>query len=127
MFSPTTDPALIQFENSISDTNRMYAMRTIGINCSDQVAWDRWLEDGRQVVVANKVPRYLVAGEHDGVFDLTSSKKLKELFEIPDDCYYIVRDVGHIPMLEKAEEVGGLLQDFLCQHLGVLESVDRTS
>ena len=35
-FEATTDPALIQFENSMSDGNRMYVMKVLGTDCSNQ-------------------------------------------------------------------------------------------
>ena len=118
MFSPETDPALIAFENTISNTNPMYAMRTIGLNICDQTVWDGWLENGKQALVENNVPRCLVAGEYDGVFNLTSTQQLKEQFDIPDQLHHVIAGVGHLPMLEKGEEVSMLLQNFLSS-LGV--------
>ncbi len=127
IFAPNSDPALIAFENSISDTNRMYAMKTIGIDCSDQPKWTRWLEDGRQAVVGNKIPCALIVGEYDGIFSLESTERLKEMMEIPDKMYHVIKGVGHLPMLEKGEEVLAILQDFLCNFSGSLECVDRTN
>ena len=49
---------------------------------------------------------------------------MKTLFEIPDDQYHVIEGVGHIPMLEKGEEVGQILIDFLCLNSG-LEAVFR--
>lgn len=49
---------------------------------------------------------------------------MKALFEIPDDQYHVIEGVGHIPMLEKGEEVGQILIDFLCLNSG-LEAVFR--
>ena len=117
LFSSSTDPELIRSENSITDLNRMYTMRTIGLDCSNQATWDHWLQDGRQVLVGSDVPRVLISGDQDGVFNLDSSKLLKEHFEIADEHYHVVEGVGHIPMLERGEEVSQIVVNFLYQTL----------
>lgn len=75
----------------------------------------------------NKIPCALIVGEHDGVFSLESSMRLKEMMEIPDKMYHVIEGVGHLPMLEKGEEVMAIVQDFLCNYSGSLECVDRTN
>ena len=114
LFAPNADPELIRFENCITDTNRMYTMRTIGVDTSSQASWDRWLDEGKEVLVGNNIPRVLIAGEEDGVFNPGNCKKLKEKFEIADECYHVLEGAGHLPMLETPEEVSRILIDFLC-------------
>ena len=103
----------------------MYAMRTIGIDCSDQATWDRWFGDGREAILRNKIPCGLIAGEDDGIFSLESTQKLKEMMEIPNKLYHVIKGVGHLPMLEKGDEVLAILQDFLCNYSGGLVCMDR--
>lgn len=120
MFAPETDPDLIHFENSISDTNRMYTMRTIGRDCSDQDRWDGWLEEGRGALLTEPepgaIPRVLIMGSEDGCFSRDSAEALKQLFRIPDERFHLVEGAGHIPMLEGGgEEVYRILKDFLSE------------
>lgn len=119
------DPELVRFENSIADTNRMYTMKTIGLDVSSQASWDRWLEDGRQVLAGKDIPCLLISGDEDGLFSVESAKKLRLRFEMPKEAHLVLEGVGHIPMLERGEEVGQLLIDFLCKSSGTLGVVKR--
>lgn len=123
LFASTADLELIRFENSIADTNRMYMMRTVGLDNSSQAMWDRWLDEGKEALVGNNIPRVLVEGEEDGIFSLESCEKLKKRFEIADDCYHVLEGTGHLPMLDRAEEVSRILIDFLCSGLQALQCV----
>ncbi len=127
LFASKTDPELIKFENQISDENRMYMMKTIGLDCSNQATWNHWLEDGKQVLVGHSIPRALISGDEDGVFPAQSAQTLKRRFEIPDAEFHMLEGVGHIPMLERGEEVAQIIMDFLCLSSGVLECLDRHS
>ena len=127
IFAPQSDPSIISFENSISNTNRMYAMRTIGSDCSSQSAWKAWLEGGRQALAAANIPCCLVTGEYDGIFSSESSLRFKEMLGVSDDMYHEIEGVGHLPMVEKGDEVAAILRDFLCNNSGELECVERSS
>jgi pimeloyl-ACP methyl ester carboxylesterase len=98
-------------------------MRTIGRDTSSQSSWDSWLEAGKEAVLQQNIPLAMVVGDEDGVFNTENSKKFKQMFEIPDESYHTLEGVGHLPMLEKAEEVSQILFDFLCS--GLLECVQR--
>ena len=114
MFAPETDPDLIRFENSISDTNRMYAMRTIGKDCSNQERWDGWLEEARGALMEQDIPCVLIMGSEDSCFSQDAARALKQLFQIPDERFHLVEGAGHIPMLEgSGKEVYRILKDFL--------------
>lgn len=67
--------------------------------------------------MGSDVPRVLISGDQDGVFDLDSSKTLKQHFEIANEHYHVVEGVGHIPMLERGKEVSQIVVNFLCQSL----------
>ena len=99
----------------------MYTMRTIGVDTSKQSSWDGWLEGGKEALVGHEIPRALIAGEEDGIFSVDSCKKLKRMFDIPDESFHIVKGSGHLPMLEKPEEVSQILRDFLCS--GALQCI----
>ena len=101
----------------------MYAMHTIGIDCSDQATWDHWFGDSRVASLRNKIRCGLIA---DGIFSLTSTQKLKEMMEIPDELYHVIKGVGHLPVQEKGDEVLAILQDFLCNFSGGLVCMDRS-
>lgn len=101
----------------------MYAMRTIGLDCSNQTTWDHWLDDGKAVLVGHNIPRTLVSGDEDGVFSLESARKLKQRFEIADEHYHVSGETGHLPMLERGEEVAQIVADFLCNSSEVLECI----
>ena len=45
--------------------------------------------------------------------------------EIPDELYHVIKGVGHLPMLEKGDEVLAILHDFLCNYSGGLVCMDR--
>lgn len=99
-------------------------MRTIGIDCSNQTTWTRWLGDGRQVLIGNNIPRALISGDQDGVFNLKSSEDLKKWFEIPDEAYHVIEGVGNVPMLERGEEVVQIMVDFLCHQSSSLHCLE---
>ena len=63
--------------------------------------------------------------DEDGVFSLDSAKTLKQPFEISDKNFHVVEGVGHIPMLERGEEVGRIVEEFLCSHSLVVEGHER--
>ena len=71
----------------MSDGNRMYVMKVLGTDCSNQEVWDKWLEDARHVLSGSGT---LICGDSDGVFPLENCDKLKSFLGIPEDCYHIV-------------------------------------
>ena len=115
IFTPTTDPALIEFENSISDNNRMYVMKVVGRDCSDQDRWTGWLEDGRKALVG--LPAILLVGDSDGLFTVESSREALQFLGIADHQFFVIKQSGHLSMLDQHEEVTRLMREFLKQHL----------
>lgn len=94
----------------------MYAMKVIGNDCSSQEAWSEWLEKGRQALTAAKIPRMMITGDSDGTFSVESVSKVKSILEMPEDCFHVVKDAGHLPMLEKPEEVAQVIRTFLSNY-----------
>lgn len=94
----------------------MYMMKVIGNDCSSQEMWAEWLEKGKQALRAAKIPRMMITGDSDGTFSLDDVTQAKNLLEVPDECFYIVKEAGHLPMLEKPEEVAQTIRTFLCSH-----------
>ena len=127
IFSPQTDPELIRFENTISDGNRMYVMKVIGQDCSKQQLWEQWLTRGKQALLSANIPRALVCGDNDGLFSVDSCLEVKQLLEISDECFHVVKDVGHLAMLEKPEEVNQLIRDFFCSKIPCLKCNTKPS
>jgi len=78
-------------------------------------------------MAAGSIPCCLVAGEYDGVFSEESSRKLKEMLGVSDEMYHVIEGVGHLPMVERGEEVAAILRNFLCHNSGELECVERSS
>ena len=115
IFTPTTDPALIEFENSISNNNRMYVMKVLAADCSNQEIWGKWLEDARQSLSASGFTTTLICGDSDGTFPLKNCEKLRSLLDIPEDCFHIIKDAGHLAMIEKPVEVNQIIWKLLAE------------
>ena len=102
-------------------------MKTIGLDCCNQATWDRWLQDGKETLVGSNVPCALISGEEDNVFNLERSKKLKDMFEVPDSNYHVIKGVGHLPMLERGDEVAEIVKNFLFYHSSkMLKVIERS-
>ena len=97
----------------MSDNNQMYVMKVIGTDCSKQEVWEKWLEDARRVLSGSGIATTLICGDGDGVFSLENCEKLKSFLEIPEDCFHIIKDAGHLAMLEKPVEVNRIVLKFL--------------
>lgn len=104
----------------------MYVMKVLGNDCSSQESWSEWLENGKQALNVAKIPRMLISGDADGVFSVDNVTKAKDLLEVPDDCFHIVKEAGHLPMLEKPEEVAQVMRTFLCSQTTCLLCVPKT-
>ena len=117
IFTAETDPNLIAFENSISDNNRMYAMKVLGKDCSDSVRWNTWLQEAKEVVVSKKLPVIIVAGERDGIYPPDTCQALAKSFELSDECFHIVPGVGHLVMLEKPDIFTEIVKEFITSEI----------
>ena len=113
IFTPMSDPSVIAFENGISIGNRMYMMKVILQDCSDQDLWDTWLSDASEILVSANTPRVLICGDDDGIFPLERCNGVKRALQISDECFHVVREAGHLPMIEKPNEVLQILKDML--------------
>ena len=101
-------------------------MKVIGNDCSSQEMWAEWLEKGKQALRAAKIPRMMISGDSDGTFSLDDVTQAKNLLEVPDECFHIVKEAGHLPMLEKPEEVAQTIRTFLCSHTTCLLCIKKT-
>ena len=101
-------------------------MKVIGNDCSSRETWDKWLDDGKQALKAAKIPRMMICGDSDGTFPVENVMRAKNLLEVPDECFHIVKEAGHLPMLEKPEEVAQTIRTFLCSHTTCLLCVKKT-
>lgn len=126
IFTPHTDPALVASENSISNGNRMYVMKVLGADCASQERWDGWLEGGREAIAAGGLATALVCGEWDGVFSVESSHRVKEMFSVGDDAFHVVKEAGHLFMLEKPSALNEIIKTFLTSQAGVTGFSDQT-
>ena len=105
----------------------MYAMKVLGRDCSSQETWDDWLEKGKQALKAAKIPRMLITGDSDGTFSVDDVTQVKNILEVPDECFHVVQDAGHLPMLEKPEEVSQTIRTFLCNKTTCLMCISKTT
>ena len=117
LFTPTTDPALIEFENSISNNNRMYVMKVLAADSSNQAVWEHWLAEGKDALSSGGIPRAIVCGDGDGVFLVSSCQNVKSLLDVPEEDFHVVKDTGHLAMLEKPVEVNSIVKEFLAANL----------
>lgn len=83
----------------------------IGADCSNQVAWTKWLDDGREGL--GEIPRALICGEEDGVFPVSACEQAKKVLGVEDEWFHIVPAAGHLSMLESPHEVNRIIKDFL--------------
>ena len=91
----------------------MYVMKVLGADCSDPAQWGAWLQEAKEVVVREKVPLAVVAGEGDGVFPPEVVRDLANFLELPEESFRVVSDVGHLVMLEKPDDFTGIIKDFM--------------
>ena len=101
-------------------------MKVVGNDCSSQESWSEWLKKGKQALKATRIPRMLISGELDGVFSVENVTKAKNFLDVPDDCFHIVKEAGHLPMLEKPEEVVQVIRTFLCNQATRLLCVGKS-
>ena len=114
VFTPNSDPTLVAFENDINSRNPMFMMKVQGKDCSDQARWNGWLAEGKDGL-SGEVPVTMICGSGDGVFSVESCRQLATLLEIEDDHFHVVEGVGHMSMLEKPDQVNGIIADFFQQ------------
>lgn len=103
----------------------MYMMKVIGEDCSNQQAWSEWLTQGKEALLSGNIPRSIVCGDGDGLFSVESCLQVKKLFEVPDDCFHVVKDAGHLAMLEKPSETNKIIKDFFCNKIPCLRCEDK--
>lgn len=113
IFTAHTDPALIEFENSISNNNCMFMMKVIGQDCSDEARYNIWLEEGKEGLEG--VPAMLLVGDDDGLFPVEDCREAVEFLGIPETQFHVVCNSGHLPMLDQPEEVSRHIKTFVQQ------------
>ena len=74
------------------------------------------MEKGKAALTAAKIPRMMITGDSDGTFSVESVRNVMSILEIPEDCFHIVKDAGHLPMLEKPDEAAEVIRTFLSNH-----------
>lgn len=95
-------------------------MKVLGKDCSDPAQWEAWQQEARDIIVREKLPVVIVAGEGDGVYPPESCNELAKFFELPEESFHVVSGVGHLVMLEKPDIFTGILADFMTKQLSVL-------
>ena len=111
IFTAHTDPELIRFENAISNNNRMYMMKVIGQDCSDQALFDGWLEEGKEGLEG--LPAMLLVGDDDGLFPVEDCREVVQFLGIPETHFHVVCNSGHLLMLDQPEEVNRHIKEFV--------------
>ena len=95
----------------------MYVMKVLGADCSNQAVWDRWLAEGKDALSSGGIPRAIICGDGDGVFSVSSCQNVKSLLDVPEEDFHIVKDAGHLAMLEKPVEVNRIVKEFLAANM----------
>ena len=111
LFPPTTDPSLIEFENAISSNNRMFMMKVIAQDVSNQALWDQWLTGGKEAM--KEVPVTFLCGEEDGVFSVQSCREAALYLGVTSERFHVVKGAGHLPMVDHPSEVISIVTEFL--------------
>ncbi|KAL5466929.1 hypothetical protein EMCRGX_G031092 [Ephydatia muelleri] len=120
IFPPTTDPALIQFENTITSNNRMYMMKVLAQDCGNQELWGRGLACGKAAMEG--IPGALLCGEEDGLFSVQSCRETAQYLGVASERFHVVQGAGHLPMLDHPEEVIRIVSEFLSSLQGAQQN-----
>ncbi len=88
-------------------------MKVLLGDTTNQELWNDYITTAAQVLISKDIPRLLIGGEGDGIFPEEKIIGLKRILEVPDDCYHVINEVGHLPMLEKPSEVLDIILNFI--------------
>ncbi|KAL9652342.1 hypothetical protein ABK040_011998 [Willaertia magna] len=101
-FHSSTSEKLIDEEAERNKNNTMFMMQSIILNL-------KW--PSRQEISSITVPTLVIAGETDGITTPEQGKEVHKL--IKDSKYKIIDQTSHCMMLEKENEVGKVIEDFV--------------
>ena len=68
----------------------------------------------------------MICGDSDDTFLIENVTRAKNLLEVPDECFHIVKEADHLPMLEKQEEVAQTIRTLICSHTTCILCVKKT-
>jgi pimeloyl-ACP methyl ester carboxylesterase len=95
----------------MSDRNRMYMMKVIGADCSDNDMWTMAIREGAEALV--DIPRICLYGTEDGVFPMASCQEAAQILGVEQGCCHPIEGVGHLCMLEAHDQVSDICQKFI--------------
>lgn len=88
-------------------------MKVILSDTSNQELWDSCISAGARVLVSADIPRVLIGGEGDRLFPPDRVAALQKLLEVPDESCHVIKEAGHLIMLEQPDKVLDILSNFI--------------
>lgn len=88
-------------------------MKVVLSDTSNQELWDGYIRNGARILVSAGIPRVLIGGEGDGLFPPDRVVGLQRLLEVPDECCHVIKEAGHLIMLEQPDKVLDILSKLL--------------
>ncbi len=101
-WAPTTDPALVAYEDQAARRNSLFMMKALLSRCAGLAAAD---------LAGLDLPVLILAGDHDGVTPPAAGEAVAKL--LPDVRFETLADCGHQIMLEQPARTNALIGDFI--------------
>ncbi len=55
----------------------------------------------------------MICGDSDGIFSVPHCEYVRGLLDIPAESFHVVKEAGHLMMIEKPDEVTKVIRDFV--------------
>ena len=101
-WAPTTDPALVRYEDHATRRNSLFMMKALMTRSAGLAAAD---------LAGLDLPILILAGDHDGVTPPASGEAVAKL--LPNARFETLADCGHQIMLEQPARTNALIGDFV--------------
>ena len=103
-YTPNTDPAIIELEDSFATPHRVYMMKVFGSEIADKRKLDQWRHEGKYGLGlgggTDPIPASFICSDGDHLIPFKECKEFASFLQIPDHRFHVVERCGHKIMLE---------------------------